>query len=107
MLRNRKGIVFSALFILVLIIIGISLLDSSQERHLTSLGVSAFMIFLTIYLKDKIKNKLIFGHIVAVMLLLFLWYMKHFTNTNVSYWAVVILIIFIWIFYFWGRKRNG
>ncbi|GBF77970.1 hypothetical protein PA598K_06558 [Paenibacillus sp. 598K] len=107
MLRNHKGIVFLVLFILVLMLIGISLQGSSQEMHLTSIGVSAFIVLLTIYLKGKIKNKLIFGHIGAAMLFLFLWYMKHFTNTNVSYWAVIILIVFIWIFYFWERKRTG
>ena len=54
------------------------------------------------------KNKLVFAHVGAAMLLAFLWYMDNFTDSRVSYWAVVLLVIFIWIFYFWEKyKKNN
>lgn len=103
-MKKRKGIITALVILAAFALIGTPLLNESPETYLISVVISVLMVLLALYLRKRIKNKLLYGHIAAALLLIFLWYMNHFTNTNVSYLAVVILVLFIWMFYFISKK---
>lgn len=65
-MKNLKGII---VIIFVLALTGIPLLDISRDTYLISVIISVLMILLTLFLRKRIKNKLIYAHIVAALYL--------------------------------------
>ncbi|MGI2297427.1 hypothetical protein [Paenibacillus sp. GXUN7292] len=103
LMKNQKGIIVA--IIVVIALAGIPLLSTSLETYLITVAVALLAILLALFVRKRIKNKLIMGHLGAVILFLFLWYMDRFTNSNVSYFAVVLYYLFMWMFYFMGKKK--
>jgi len=102
-MKNQKGIIVA--IIVVIAFAGIPLLSTSLETYLVTVAVALLAILLALFVRKRIKNKLIMGHLGAVILFVFLWYMDRFTNSNVSYFAVVLYLLFMWMFYFMGKKK--
>lgn len=103
-MKNQKGIIVAIIVLIALA--SIPLLSLSSETYLITVIVGISVVLLALYLRKRIKNKLILGHVGAVVLFIFFWYINRFTDTNVSYFTVVIYLLLMWMVYFAGKKNE-
>ncbi len=104
MIKNQKGIIV-VILVVVLALASIPLLSISLETYLITVIISVLIVLLVFFLRKRLKNKLILGHIGAVILFIFFWYMNRFTDTNVSYLTVLIYLFLVWLFYFISKRK--